>query len=56
MKLDEGPAFGALVIGAGVGYLYWQKTQNLGVAIALGIGLTIADYVFLLVVKKIFKK
>lgn len=56
MKIEEGPAFGAVLIGTGVGFLIWQKYQNLGMAIAIGLGLAIADYVFLWAIKKIFKK
>ena len=56
MKLEEGPAFGALIIGGGVGFLLWQKYQNLGLALGVGIGLAIADYFFLILVKKVFKK
>jgi len=56
MKIEEGPAFGAITIGAGVGFLVWQKWQNPVLAIAVGVGLTIADYIFLMIVKKVFKK
>ena len=56
MKLEEGPLFGALIIGGGIGFLVWQKYQNPGLAIAVGLGLVVADYAFLLIVKKIFKK
>jgi len=56
VKLEEGPAFGALIIGSGVGFLVWQKWQNPMLAIAVGVGLAIADYVFLIAIKKIFKK
>lgn len=56
MKLEEGPLFGALIIGGGVGFLVWQKSQNLVLAIAVGLSLVIADYAFLLIVKKVFKK
>lgn len=56
MKLEEGPLFGALIIGGGIAFLVWQKYQSLSLALAVGLGLVIADYVFLLLVKKIFKK
>ncbi len=56
MKLDEGAAFGALIIGAGIGFLVWQKWQNPALAMAVGIGLAVADYVFLMMLKKVFKK
>lgn len=56
MKLDEGPLFGALIIGAGIGFLVWQKWQNPALAIGVGAALAIADYFFLILVKKVFKK
>ena len=56
MKIDEGPAFGAVLIGAGVGFLVWQKYQNIWMAIGIGVGLAVADYAFLILVKKLFKK
>lgn len=56
MKLQEGPAFGAGIIGFGVGFLVWQKTRNLVWAIGIGIALAIADYIFLIFVKKVFGK
>lgn len=56
MKVEEGPLFGALIIGGGVGFLVWQKSQNLVLAIAIGVGLVIADYAFLLIIKRVFKK
>jgi len=56
MKLEEGPLFGALIIGAGIGYLTWQKTDNMALGVAVAIGLAVVDYIFLMAVKKIFKK
>jgi len=56
MKLEEGPLFGALIIGVGVGFLVWQKTSNLLLAVGIGIGLCVADYVLLIAIKKIFNK
>jgi len=56
MKLDEGPAFGALIIGAGVGFLVWQKWQNPLMAVGVGVVLAVGDYVFLWLVKKYLKK
>ncbi len=56
MKLEEGPLFGALIIGVGIGYLTWQKTGNAPLGVAIAIALTVADYIFLMAIKKIFKK
>ncbi len=52
MKIEEGPAFGALIIGIGVTYLVNQKTQNLTLALAVGLGVAIADYVLILLIRK----
>lgn len=56
MKLQEGPAFGALIIVCGVGYLTYKKTNNSMLAILLALGVGIADYVLILVIKAITKK
>ncbi len=56
MKLQEGPAFGALIIGAGVGYLVHQKTNSPSLALGAGLGIAIADYVLVVVIKKFLKK
>lgn len=56
MKLQEGPAFGALIIGCGVGYLTYKKTNNSSLAVLLALGIAIADYVLVLVIKGITKK
>jgi len=56
MKLQEGPLFGALIIGVGVGYLVFAKTQNILYAALAGIGLAAADYIFLSWIKKFTKK
>ena len=42
--IEEGPLFGALIIGAGVGYLFYQHSNNLLAAIAIGIAFIILDY------------
>jgi len=55
MKLQEGPAFGAAIIGSGLAFLVWKKTQNLFFAIIAGIGIAIVDYVVLLWIQS-FKK
>ena len=56
MKLHEGPAFGALIIGTGLAYLVYTKTQSSGLAVAAGLGVAIADYVLVVMIKKYFKK
>lgn len=47
MKIQEGPAFGAFIIGSGVGYLLYQKTQNLALAAFVGAAITLVDYFIL---------
>lgn len=56
MKLQEGPLFGALIIGFGVGFLTFKKTNNIGLAILLGLAVCIADYVLIMVIKTVTKK
>jgi len=56
VKLQEGPAFGALIIGVGVAYLMYKKTNNVVQAIGLGVVIAIADYVLVLVIKRVTNK
>ena len=56
MKLQEGPAFGALIIGAGLGYLLYNRTQNALLAIGAGIAVALADYFFLIWIQSFKKK
>lgn len=56
MNIEAGPAFGAILIGGGIGVLLWQKYQDPVLAIGVGVAVTIADYVFLMATKKYFKK
>ncbi|NNE57618.1 MAG: hypothetical protein HKN36_05880 [Hellea sp.] len=56
MKLQEGPAFGALLIGSGVGFLVWKKTGNPLSGFGIGIALLVIDYLFVVQLKKLFKK
>lgn len=56
MKIDQGPAFGALIIGSGVGLLVWQKYGDPLLAVGIGAGLAIADYAFLMAIKRFSKK
>ena len=44
MKIQEGPAFGALIIGSGIAFLFYQKTQKLGLAIGVGAVVGLIDY------------
>lgn len=56
MKLQAGPLFGALIIGCGLAYLVYGRTQNLLLAIAAGLAVALADYVVLLWIDKFKKK
>lgn len=56
MKIEEGPAFGALIIGSGVGLLVWQKYGDPFLAVGVGVGIALADYAFLIAIKKFSKK
>lgn len=48
MRLQEGPAFGALIIGAGFTYFIHRQTQNILLAAAAGIAIAVLDYAFLI--------
>ena len=56
MKLQEGPAFGALIIGAGFTYFIQRQTQNILLAAAAGTAIAVLDYVFLIWIGKFKKK
>jgi hypothetical protein len=56
MKLQEGPAFGALIIGAGVAYLVQHKTDNLFLAAGVGFTVAIADYILVVWIQSFKKK
>ena len=56
MKLQEGPAFGALIIGVGLGYLLYNRTQNALLATGAGIAVALADYFFLIWIQSFKKK
>lgn len=47
MKIQEGPAFGALVIGAGFAYFLQRSGKPLGISLLVGIAIGLADYVLL---------
>lgn len=51
MKLQEGPLLGAVIIGGGIGYLIYGKTNNPLLAIVSGVALAIADYVLVITLK-----
>ncbi len=56
MKLQEGPVFGALLVGCGVGYLMYQKTQNAGLAVLAAAGITTAGYMLEVWLKSVMGK
>jgi len=56
MKLQEGPAFGALIIGSGVIYLLYNQTQNILLSSGAGIAVALADYFFLIWIQSFKKK
>ena len=47
MKLQEGPAFGALIIGMGLAFLINKQTDNLALALGAGVVVGLADYFIL---------
>lgn len=47
MKIHEGPAFGALLIGSGLAFLIYKRNQNLAAALVIGAGAALLDYVVL---------
>jgi len=51
-----GPLFGAAIIGVGIGYLIYKKTGNPFYALLAVIGLTVGDFVFILLTNKYFHK
>ncbi len=56
MRYEEGPAFGAFIIGVGIAFLVYQRTASLPLALLVGAGLAIADYVLVTWIKNRFKK
>jgi len=56
VKLQEGPAFGALIIGGGFAYFLYGKTQNILLAAGVGIVVAVADYFFLVWINNFKKK
>lgn len=55
MKIQEGPAFGALIIGMGLAFLINKQSDNLVAAITIGALVGLADY-FLLIWTGKFKE
>ncbi|WP_154813699.1 hypothetical protein [Hellea balneolensis] len=56
MKLQEGPAFGALIIGMGITFFINQKTSNLTLALGAGIIIALADYFALIWIRRFTRK
>jgi len=56
MKLQEGPAFGALIIGMGVDFFINQKTSNLALALGAGVAIGLADYFVLIWIRRFTKR
>jgi hypothetical protein len=56
MKFETGPAFGALIIGCGIGFLIGQRTGNILYGIVAAVLITIADYFFILWTNSFRKK
>ena len=58
MKSDNyaGPLFGAAIIGVGIGYLIYKKTGNAVYAGLAVVGITAADFVFILITNRYFHK
>ena len=51
MKLQEGPAFGALIIGCGLAYFLHHSGKPLGLSLMVGVGVAVADYVLIVWLK-----
>ncbi|WP_416877154.1 hypothetical protein [Litorimonas sp.] len=52
MKVQEGPAFGALIIGMGLAFLINRQSENLVAAIIIGVLVGLADYFLLIWIGK----
>jgi len=51
MKLQEGPAFGALLIGTGVGFLMARAGKPVWMSVAAGLVVGVGDYAVLVFLK-----
>lgn len=52
MRIQEGPAFGALIIGMGLAFLINKQSGNMVAAITIGALVGIADYFLLIWIGK----
>ncbi|CAM3657418.1 hypothetical protein LIHA111178_01915 [Litorimonas haliclonae] len=52
MRVQEGPAFGALIIGMGLAFLINKQSDNLVTAITIGAVVGLADYFLLIWIGK----
>ncbi len=48
INIQEGPAFGAFILGGGVAFLLFQKTKSLYLSIAAGVWVALIDYFVLI--------
>ena len=51
MKLQEGPVFGALIIGCGLTYFLYRSGKPLGLSLLIGVAIAVADYFILVWLK-----
>lgn len=51
-----GPMMGAAIIGCGIGYFIFKKTDNILYAIGAAVLITFGDYIFVMATNKFFKK
>jgi len=51
MKIQEGPAFGALIIGFGLAYLLYHAGKPIWMAVGAGLIAALLDYVILVFLK-----
>lgn len=56
MKVQEGPAFGAMIIGGGLGYLISEKTGNIPLATLAGLAIGVVDYFAVIWIADFMKK
>jgi len=51
MKLQEGPAFGAMIIGSGIGFLIVRAGHPIWMGLAAGLVIGVIDYAVLVFLK-----
>jgi len=56
MKIQEGPLFGALIIGVGLGFMIWRSTGQILLAALAGIAISVLDYFLLIWMQRFTKK